>query len=104
VSQALECGDARAMLAGLDARNGGVARPHALGELLLREPEFGSTHDHEPSDSLERSQTRLRGSILRVAAAATSGGVRCRRPGRTYTALAHVRSLPIMVRHGKNSP
>src|SRR3954462_9564144 len=49
LGQPLERGDARAMLAGLDARDRRVAGAHTLGELFLREPKLGPTHDHEAS-------------------------------------------------------
>jgi hypothetical protein len=36
-----------------------MARPHPLGELLLGEPELGSTHDYEPREC----QTFLGGPV-----------------------------------------
>jgi hypothetical protein len=54
------------MLARLDAGDGGVARPHPLGELLLREAELGPAHDHDARDALVGRQAFVRRAIGRV--------------------------------------
>lgn len=64
----LKCCDARAVLTRLDARDGGVARAHSLGELLLREAELRAARDHESSDPLIRCQAPLRGAVLDTTA------------------------------------
>src|SRR5215212_6383376 len=75
LGEALKSRDARAVLARLDSRDRGMARPHSIGELLLGEPELGPAHDHEPRDALVRGQAVLCGPVREVSAPPAPGGV-----------------------------
>jgi hypothetical protein len=99
LSQPLERCDARPVLAGLDARDGGVARAHPLGELFLREAESGSAHDHEPSDALVRRETLLGRPVLGVSPTAAPRSLSGRRSDRAWSARTHGCSLPILIRN-----
>lgn len=95
--ETLKRGDARTVLARLDSRNGGVARPHPPGELFLGESELGATRDHEPGDPLVWRQTLLRSPVLRIATSTTLSRISCRSSDRACLMLAHTRILPIMI-------
>src|SRR5262249_36935037 len=107
--QALEGGDARAVLPRLDAGDGRVAGAHALGQLLLRETELGPAHDDPPRDALVRRQPLVRRVVGRGLPPAAAGRLGCGRANGARRTLAHALSLPVLIsmatsRHGASWP
>jgi hypothetical protein len=60
---------AGAVLAALDSRDHRHGGAHPLGDLLLRQAEFGAPHDHQPGDLLEGGEPVLRLAIAPAPAA-----------------------------------